>query len=234
MNKKSMTNKISILSTDEATIKLLELNFSVENFTKEFLPATITLAALLTTPTEVLILDEQNPFEMSPIDLCKFIRTKNEEVIIIILANTFNTMAKILALDFKADDYCEKPVNPLEIAARIKVILNRIHYPPKVTLTEAETKFNDLYLDSSRRLCVANGNEVNLTNNEFSTLFDLVKGGGKPVSRTLLLMDVWGLTSGESARPVDDVVRKLRKKLKANNSLTQIAVVWGYGYKVEG
>jgi len=225
--------KISILSSDETTVKLLDSSASTYSFLIEVLPSTTSLVSLLNDTADILILDDQNPLNMSTMDICKIIRAKNDEVIIIILTNKLDITAKVLALEFGADDYLEKPANLLEIMARIKVTLKRMSFVEKMALGATEFKFNDLYLDTERRICVANGHELKLTNYEFLTLLYLIQSNGKPVARTTMLTDIWGLDSDDNARPVDDIVRRLRKKLKAGQSHTQISAIWGHGYRVE-
>ena len=233
MNNEPIKQKISILSTDETTIQLLNADASSNSFSSELLPVTATLESLLNSTADVLILDEKNPLNMSTIDLCKIIRAKNEEVVVIILTDALDITSKILALELGADDYLEKPANRLEIMARIKTILKRMNFTQKLALETAEFRLNDLYLDADRRICMANGRELKLTNYEFLTLLQLVQSNGKPVARVSLLTDIWGLDSDESTRPVDDIVRRLRKKLKAEKSPTQISAVWGHGYRIE-
>ena len=234
MNNEYIKHKISILSSDKTTIKFLGASLLSGNFSCEIFPKTTSLESLLNSTADILILDEQNPLKMSTIDICKIIRTKNEEVIILLLADDFNITTKILALEFGADDYLEKPANRLEIMARIKVTLKRMDYTKRTVLEENEFEFNDLYLDSRRRICTINGNELKLTNHEFLTLLHLVKSNGKPVARASLLNNIWGLPSDDPTRPVDDVVRRLRKKLKEQKSPTHISSVWGHGYRIEG
>jgi len=225
--------KISILSSDEATIRLLGSSLESNSFSSEVLPNTLSLESLLLDTADILILDDQNPFNMSAMDICRITRIKNEEVIIIILTNKLDHSAKILALEFGADDYLEKPANPLEIMARIKVTLKRMNFVEKTASETTEFKFNDLYLDSERRICVANGHELKLSNYEFLTLLYLVQNNGKSVARTKMLTDIWELDSDDNVRPVDDIVRRLRKKLSTVPSSTQIVAIWGHGYRVE-
>ena len=233
MNTEPIKQKISTLSTDAATIKLLGESPLSNLFSSEIMPATTSLELLLSNTADVLILDEENPLHISAIDLCKIIRAKNEEVIIILLANDFNVATKILALELGADDYLKKPANRLEIMARIKVTLKRMSFAEKMALEANEFKFNDLYLDAGRRICIINGAELRLSNYEFLTLLHLVKSNGKPVSRELLLSDIWGLSNDEPTRPVDDIIRRLRTKLRKQQSPTYISTVWGHGYRIE-
>ena len=234
MKNGSIRNKISVLSSDKNTIKLLATSLlASSDFLGEILPDTSSLESLLNSTADVLILDGKNPLKMSSIDICKIIRTKNDEVVILILADDFNVSTKVLALEFGADDYLKKPANQLEITARIKAILRRINIAEKSSLEEDEFMFNDLYLDARRRICTINGNELLLTNHEFSTLLYLVQSRGRPVSRAILLNNIWELPSDDPTRPVDDIVRRLRKKLKRHKSPTHISTIWGFGYRIE-
>jgi len=224
--------QISILSTDNNTLKTFATTLNNKPFYVEIIGA-ISLESLLTLATDVILIDEKNALNMSALDICKIVRTKNEEVIIIILTDDFDISEKIIALEAGADDYLAKPVNRLEIMARIKVTLKRMQAVSDMALEANEFKFNDLYLDAHRHVCMINGINASLTNHEFRTLLQLVQNNGKTVSRATLLSNIWGLTSDEHTRPVDDVVRRLRKKLNSANSSSQILSHWGHGYRVE-
>jgi len=233
MNQKATKKQISLLSSDETTSQLLKTHLESNTFSFKTLPDSTALESLLNDRADVLILVEQNPLNLSAIDICKIVRLKNEEVIIIIVAEESDLMRKILALELGADDYLTKPVAWLEINARIKVTLGRMTAVKKMTLEETEFKFNDLYLDSQRRICLVNKNEIKLSNYEFLTLLYLVQSEGKTVSRATLLNEVWGLPSDDLTRPVDDIVRRLRKKLRNQQSSSEITAHWGYGYRIE-
>lgn len=233
MLSKFAKKKISILSSDTETITLLDATLDCNQLSSECLPLSTSLESLMVDPADILIVDEKNPLNMSPIDICKFIRTKNEEVVIIILANKVDVVTKVLALELGADDCLLKPANVLEIASRIKVTLKRMHIPKRFVSELSEFEFNDIYLDAKRRVCVVGGHDLSLTNYEFLTLLQLVQNKGRSVSRVSLLADIWGLSSDEKTRPVDDIVRRLRKKLKAKQSHTQILAIWGHGYRIE-
>lgn len=224
--------QIAILSTDKTLTKTLSTTLATAIFTVEEIK-TPTLETLLIAPTDILIIDEDNLLNMSALDICKIIRLKNEEVIIIIITEKCDPLEKILALELGADDYLTKPVNHLEIMARIKVILRRTNAIIKQIAEDEEYKFNDLYLDAKRHLCIVGDSELKLTNHEFLTLLHLVQNKGKTVPRTTLLTQIWGLSSDEPTRPVDDAIRRLRKKLNTQNSTSQILAHWGHGYRIE-
>lgn len=233
MNHDMMKKQISLLSTDETTCQLLRTHLESTHLIIKTLPDSTTLEEVLSDVADVLIIDEQNPLNLSAIDICKIIRLKNAEIIILILAKEEDLTRKILALELGADDYLTKPVAWLEIVARIKVILNRMSVVKKMALEITEFRFNDLYLDVNRRICVVSEHEIKLTNYEFLTLLYLVRNDGKTVTRATLLDEVWGLPPDDLSRPVDNIVRRLRKKLRNQKSSSQITLSWGHGYRIE-
>ena len=52
-------------------------------------------------------------------------------------------------------------------------------------------------------------------------------------SRDDLLKALWKVDSKEvDTRAVDDMVKRLRKKMKEQNSAVKIETVWGYGFRL--
>lgn len=221
-----MNKKIMLLSTDPQA-----KNLAIANFEIELLTVATSLETLLFTDADVLIIDEANPFSLATADLSRIVRTKNMEVVIITLAAAEDRLAKIANLEAGADDHQVKPVDHLAILARVNAVTRRI--ANQAQSQDASYKFHDLQLDQERRMCFVNEQEVALTRNEFATLLQLVKGNGKVVTREFLLKSIWERDQDDNSRPVDDVIRRLRKKLAAKHAKTQITTMWGHGYRVE-
>ena len=224
-----MNKKINILSTDTKTIESLQFR----GYETQVLAVETGLEALINTDADILIIDESNPFSLSTEDISKIIRTKNQEVVIIALAESDLSIVKIENLEAGADDYLIKPADIAEIQARIKAIFRRFSADDEQIAFEGEYQFNDLQLDMTRRMCFIKNQEVILSKNEFSTLLRLVQGKGKVVTRESLLKDIWERDSDDSSRPIDGIIRRLRKKLKEQHSKTEIALLWGHGYRLE-
>ena len=224
-----MINKMSILSTDNKTVEALKYH----NFKSKSIVMETSLEDLVISDADVLIIDEQNPFSLSTTDIIKMIRTRNSKIIIIALVTTPISSAKVNNLNAGSDDCVTKPINPLEISARVNAILRREQsLTDKVTAYE-EDKFYDLELDNNRRQFFIKGQEVSLTKIEFLTLLYLVRQKGKIVSRDVLLKDIWQRDADDFSRLVDNVIRRLRKKLAENQSETEIVSIWGQGYRIE-
>ncbi len=79
-----------------------------------------------------------------------------------------------------------------------------------------------------------NGNEIRMTGKELETLYFLMKNENIAISRGQILEKVWGYDRETEGRIVDDVIKRIRKKLKDAGASVAIATVWGFGYKIEG
>lgn len=227
---------VKLLSKNQETMQQILEQFRINNyFSMSAFSNLVALEELILAPVDVLIIDEENQFDLMATDLCKIIRSKNEEVIIVIISKQYDVSTKILALELGADDYLMQPINRLELVARIKAIYRRMDVASKLAEDEFTFEFNDLYLDSKRYICTVNDDEMRLTKYEFLTLLYLVKNSRKSVDRNDLLAQVWGLPDFDlgSTRPVDGIVRRLRKKLKEQHSTSQIISHWGFGYRLD-
>ena len=68
---------------------------------------------------------------------------------------------------------------------------------------------------------------------EFNFIYFMVTNKNKVFNRDQLLQQIWGYQyTGEDTRAVDDLVKRIRKKLDAAGTEFSIETVWGYGYKV--
>ncbi len=71
-----------------------------------------------------------------------------------------------------------------------------------------------------------------MTQKEYELFLYLAENVNLPVTREQLVENVWGFDFEGELRVVDDLVKRLRKKLKDHNSEVEISTVWGYGYKI--
>lgn len=89
-----------------------------------------------------------------------------------------------------------------------------------------------LYVSLSKHLVMVEGEEVTLTNKEFSLLTCLLQNQGRVLTRDQLLNDIWGYSFDGENRTVDVHIRTLRHKLGDAGQL--IKTVRGVGYKIGG
>lgn len=135
---------------------------------------------------------------------------------------------KVMGLDNGADDYLAKPFGMMELVARTKALLRRT---TKRTAGE-EFRLGMLYVSLSKHLVMVEGEEVTLTNKEFSLLTCLLQNQGRVLTRDQLLNDIWGYSFDGENRTVDVHIRTLRHKLGDAGRL--IKTVRGVGYKIGG
>lgn len=177
---------------------------------------------------DMWILDIMLP-GMDGYELCKKIRETSEVPIIIISAKD-EEVDKILGLELGSDDYLTKPFSPRELVARIKRLFKRVHSTTVDTpKSNGIIRVGDLQIDQPARQVFWEETEIDVTTKEYEMLEIFAKQPNRAFSREELLILVWGEDYFGSDRAVDDLVKRIRKKL---NGLP-IETVWGYGYRLE-
>lgn len=72
-----------------------------------------------------------------------------------------------------------------------------------------------------------------LTPKEYELLVLLLQHPQRTFNRQELLDRIWGYDYFGGARAVDDLVKRLRKKLRERGSQKNIKTIWGYGYRLD-
>lgn len=178
---------------------------------------------------DLIVLDIMMP-EIDGLELCREIRKISDLPIIFVSARD-EEFDRILGLELGADDYLSKPFSPRELVVRIKTILRRVdkgnsHHDEKIIL-------KDMIMYMDRRYIEINQQELKLTTKEYELFEMMIKNKNIPFTREQLLEKVWGYDYMGETRIIDDLVKRIRKKLKSLNSELEITTVWGYGYKID-
>ena len=219
---------------DDANIRQLILRYLEKEGYRvtAFEHADSVLEAFNTMQPDALVLDIMMPGTMDGLDLCKKIRMVSHVPIIFVSAKD-EAVDRIIGLELGADDYLSKPFSPRELLVRLKIIFRRIE---PMVMNEVETsiyQIKDMKIDDSKRVCTVNDEEMTLTNNEYMLLAYLVKNKNISFTRENLIQNIWGYDYVGESRMIDDLVKRLRKKLKAMNAKVEITTVWGYGYRID-
>ena len=140
-------------------------------------------------------------------------------------------IAKVL--NAGADDYCSKPLRPIEFQARITAIQRRMM--PQ-TLTVAEGEWVDGYVFNRVERCVVVGSEkISLTEKEFDLCLLLFSNLERPISRNRIMQEVWGREEDALSRTLDVHISWVRRKLGigSQGQSLRLNVVHGYGYRLD-
>lgn len=183
---------------------------------------------------DMYIIDIMMP-GISGFELCNEIRRKNNTPIIIVSARD-EELDRILGIEMGADDYLMKPFSPRELIARVNAIFRRVDGSAKDSrATLPECRDIKIYPDERRIVKVSEDGETDIafTAMEFNFITFMVTNKNKVFNRDQLLQQIWGYQyTGDDTRAVDDLVKRIRKKLDTAKTDFSIETVWGYGYKV--
>ena len=173
---------------------------------------------------DLWILDIMLEDDVNGYGIIKEIREKDKNIPVIFTSARDQDLDKILGLELGSDDYITKPFSPKELVLRVGNIIKRV-YNEKET---EKIKYLSYDIDLGRRIVEKDNKEIKLTTLEFDLLLLFINNIGKSFSREEILSSVWGDNYFGSDRVVDDLVRRLRKKLKGLN----ISTIYGYGYRL--
>lgn len=169
------------------------------------------------------ILDIMLPDEINGYDIIKEIRKHNETMPVIFTSARDKDLDKIIGLELGSDDYITKPYSPKELVLRVNNIIKRVY-----SKDMSKIKYNNYIIDLEKRIVLLNNDNLNLTTLEFDLLKMFLINKNKSFSRDDILNIIWGENYFGTDRVVDDLIRRLRKKMPDLN----IETMYGYGYRL--
>jgi len=169
------------------------------------------------------ILDIMLKDDISGYDIIKKIRETNDTVPVIFTSARDKDLDKIIGLELGSDDYITKPYSPKELVLRVNNIIKRVYQKDLQKLV-----YDNYQIDIDKRIVKEFDKEINLTTLEFDLLYMFLNNKNKQFSRDDILNNIWGYNYFGNDRVVDDLVRRLRKKMPKLN----INTIYGYGYRL--
>lgn len=173
---------------------------------------------------DLWILDIMLGDDVNGYDIIREIRKKDENVPVIFTSARDQDLDKILGLELGSDDYITKPYSSKELVLRVNNIIKRV-YRDKFN---NNINYNNYVIDIDKRMVFLNDREIKLTTLEFDLLLLFLQNREKSFSRDEILNEVWGNDYFGTDRVVDDLVRRIRKKLPDLN----LDAIYGYGYRL--
>jgi len=174
---------------------------------------------------ELWILDIMLP-DIDGYQLIKAIKEYNPQTPVIFMSARNQELDRVVGLELGSDDYLSKPFLPRELVIRTNKVIERL-YSKKEELS-TDFQLEGYLVDRKQRTIFDNGQEIILTNKEFTLMVYFIENSNTVVTREQILDKVWDDHYFGSDRVVDDTIRRLRKKLARMN----IETVYGFGYKL--
>ncbi|MGC4043194.1 MAG: response regulator transcription factor [Armatimonas sp.] len=157
-------------------------------------------------------------------EICRRLRARKDTTPILMLTARDAPPDRVRGLDTGADDYLPKPFDFPELLARVRALLRRnSRYKARVIHTA------DLEIDTAARRVSREGNEIVLTDREYTLLEALVTREGRPLTREFIQEQIWRDDSALGTT-VDTWVYLLRKKIDGDRPTRLIQTVHGVGY----
>ena len=175
-------------------------------------------------PVDVWILDIMLGDDVNGYNVIKAIREKYPLVPVIFTSARDQDLDRILGLELGSDDYITKPYSSKELVLRVNNIIKRVYQSTDSKILN----YLDYSIDLDKRIVSIKDKLIKLTTLEFDLLVLLVENINKSFSREDILDAVWGNDYFGSDRAVDDLVRRLRKKMP----LLNVNTIYGYGYRL--
>jgi len=224
-----LSKKIYLVEDEVSLNLLLEKYLQREGYEVTTFANGNSAVARIEDLPDLWILDIMLP-DIDGYEIIKAVKAYNKNTPVIFMSARNEELDRVVGLELGSDDYLSKPFLPRELIIRTNKLLERISAADK---EEAHQISDDLnmggYLISKKQRTVIIGSEeVILTKKEFELLYYFIENKNNLVSREQILDTVWGDDYFGSDRVVDDVIRRLRKKMDRFT----IETVYGYGYKL--
>ena len=141
----------------------------------------------------------------------------------IIIVTTLSSLShRVLGLELGADDYILKPFAPKELEIKIRSILRRINKNFSISYRKRRSIFRvgELFFIPAQKKVLKKDRTIRLTKIEYSLFELLIENSGTPLSREVILANIWGYIPERyvDVRVVDVHISRLRSKLEDNPS----------------
>ncbi len=224
MLKGDAMRKIYILDDEKDLLMLAKRYLEKEGYiVKAFTDPQKALEAV-EEDVSLWLLDIMLGGDISGYDVIKVINEKRPAPVIFMSARD-QEIDRIMGLELGSDDYITKPFSMREMVLRVNNVIKRTY---KEAIEEKIT-YNNYVVDKTKRTVLKDGEEVLLTSKETDLVLYLIDNINTSFTRDKLLNKVWGDDYFGSDRVVDDLIKRIRKKMPGFN----IETIYGYGYRLK-
>ncbi|NDJ17236.1 response regulator transcription factor [Myxacorys almedinensis] len=175
---------------------------------------------------DLLILDWMLP-HVTGVTLCRHYRQAGKTSPVLLLTAKDTTLDKVTGLDAGADDYLVKPIDVIELLARVRALGRRS------PLWQGETlKLGTLQLHLTNLMIERDQKTVQLSGREFQLMEYLMRHPRQVLSHEQIEKALWGWGSEPESNAVTTLVRRLRQRLEAVDAKDWLETVYGIGYRL--
>ena len=182
---------------------------------------------------DMVILDLGLP-DIDGVAILKNLRTWSSMPVLVVSART-HERDKVEALDLGADDYITKPFGSSELLARIRTALRHHRAVPSGDAGSQSGIFRTgaLTIDYNKHRVYVNGNDANLTLNEFRILAFLGKYAGRVITYDAIIREIWGPNMKNDNRILRVNMANIRRKIEEDPAQPRyIFTEIGVGYRM--
>ncbi|HIF09626.1 MAG TPA: response regulator transcription factor [Sneathiellales bacterium] len=167
--------------------------------------------------------------DMDGREACRALRRAGVNTPIIMLTGADSDSDTILGLDSGANDYVTKPFRFGVLLARVRAQLRQHEQSEDAVFTIGPYSFRHaakILVDDSQN------QKIRLTEKEASILKYLYRAGEKVVPRDKLLNEVWGYNAAVTTHTLETHIYRLRQKIEADPSSSDLLVTAPGGYRL--
>ncbi|MVX65594.1 response regulator [Clostridium chromiireducens] len=186
-----------------------------------------TARAAIEVNPHLWILDIMLP-DIDGYQLIKEIKENNKQTPVIFISARDADLDRVIGLELGSDDYIAKPFLPRELVIRTKKLIERVYGQEVERDVLIISQICGYTIDEKKRIVKSGEETISLTSKEFDILMLFVKNQLIAFSREQILHNIWGDEYFGSDRVVDDLIRRLRKRMPN----LRIETVYGYGYRM--
>lgn len=217
---------ICLVEDEEALSNIVKLYLEREGYQVICFAKGSEAIKYIGSKVDLWILDIMLGDDISGYDVIKEIRKSDENVPVIFTSARDQEIDKIFGLELGSDDYMTKPYSSKELVLRVNNIIKRVYKDKKENTNIIN--YDDYVINLEKRTVELNNKNIKMTTLEFDLLLLFIKNKDKCFSREEILNSVWGNDYFGTDRVVDDLVRRVRKKLPN----VKIDAIYGYGYRL--
>lgn len=175
---------------------------------------------------DLLILDWMLP-KISGVSLCQQYRRTGKTAPVLMLTAKDTTSDKVTGLDAGADDYLVKPVDLIELLARVRALGRRSPQWMGDTLGIADLQLHLTSLTLERKQVT-----IQLSTREFQLMEYLMRHPRQVLSHDQIEQALWEWGTEPESNAVATLVRRLRQRLQAVGAKDWLETLYGMGYRL--